>query len=414
MMDQRNLFASVAREERHQKRRRVLSRGVTAFLSLALIFIAIYAGVEFDNRNIRLDTGQSIGGTSINIPRIASLAGPKKMRLSDSNSVQLTFAPPETLQILQYETSRFEGEREFIVMTPIPSVSLENAFGPERTTVVEARIEAANMDIRPLQPAIQGFHQEAIIWDWNIRPREVGAQTVNGRLDIYWMPSTSDEEITERFLVGRFEFKIRVVETYLIPTPYLTPIAVFSLILGVVGTVSVFYRRNIFTTVKGKIPEQSIPTSGVYQNIQNITEKLPQTPPTNRAQNWAALFPTLSEKPTALMPEALPPGLAKRLNDALLRSAAFDSDADLLRTLFTDARLAPWRNHIPDNTPTRAARVNALIHTLYDKANATGDNALVLLLYVLADHTNSADALHGSLRALAADLERTQNRFAQS
>jgi len=96
--------------------------------------------------------------------------------------------------------------------------------------------------------------------------------------------------------------------------------------------------------------------------------------------------------------------LYDRLRHTLLRCMPFDSDADL-RTLFTDARLSPWRNDIPQaNTP--AARARGLIAYLHQQSTTTGENALVLFLYVLADHTHPADALHPQLLTLAADLER--------
>ncbi|MBN2006047.1 MAG: hypothetical protein JXA21_22005 [Anaerolineae bacterium] len=108
---------------------------------------------------------------------------------------------------------------------------------------------------------------------------------------------------------------------------------------------------------------------------------------------------------TAAPPPGLPPALNERLRLTLSQSPHLASNA-ALHTLFVDARLAPWRDHIPDNTPSRAARVNALIHTLYDKTRVTGENALALLLYTLADYTDPADILHHDLSNLAIDFER--------
>ena len=102
------------------------------------------------------------------------------------------------------------------------------------------------------------------------------------------------------------------------------------------------------------------------------------------------------------MPE-IPPALIQRLRDTLARCPALDSDS-ALRDVFVDVRLAPWRNHILDNTSSRAARVNALIRTLHDKTNTAGDNALALLLHVLAEQIDPVDALHDELTNLAAQL----------
>jgi len=107
----------------------------------------------------------------------------------------------------------------------------------------------------------------------------------------------------------------------------------------------------------------------------------------------------------AQLSPGLPPALNERLRLTLSQSPYLASGA-ALHTLFVDARLTPWRDHIPDNTPSRTARVNGLIHTLYAKTNTAGENALVLFLHVLADHTDPDDALHPQLLSLAADLDR--------
>lgn len=98
-----------------------------------------------------------------------------------------------------------------------------------------------------------------------------------------------------------------------------------------------------------------------------------------------------------------PSELIHRLRETLACCSDLESDR-ALRALFVDARLAPWRNLIPDNTPNRAVRVNDLINTLYDRTNTAGENALVLFLHILADNTDSADALHAILTFLAEEL----------
>ncbi|MBN2394816.1 MAG: hypothetical protein JXR84_29065, partial [Anaerolineae bacterium] len=101
----------------------------------------------------------------------------------------------------------------------------------------------------------------------------------------------------------------------------------------------------------------------------------------------------------------LPGGVLARLRETLLHFAPFANDADLC-ALFADQRINPWRNRIPDSTRTREARVNALIDALREQSTLYGDNALILFLHVLADNTDSTDALHAELLTLAADLDR--------
>ena len=96
---------------------------------------------------------------------------------------------------------------------------------------------------------------------------------------------------------------------------------------------------------------------------------------------------------------AIPPELTHRLHETLARCNALESDR-MLRAVFVDTRLAPWRDRVPENTPDRATRVNLLIAALCDKTNA-----LALLLHVLAEDAHTGDALHGELLDLAQTLE---------
>ena len=91
--------------------------------------------------------------------------------------------------------------------------------------------------------------------------------------------------------------------------------------------------------------------------------------------------------------------LIQRLRDVLTRCSALDSDR-ALRAVFVDERLALWINRVPENTPDRATRVALLIVAFCDKTNAQGDNALILLLRVLAEQTPPDDALHNDLNQL--------------
>lgn len=100
---------------------------------------------------------------------------------------------------------------------------------------------------------------------------------------------------------------------------------------------------------------------------------------------------------------AIPPDLINRLRTALSRCNALSSDR-ALRDLFVDARLAPWRNRVPENTLDRETRVNALISTLCDQTVANGDNALVLCLRVLSENAPAGDALRNALATLADEI----------
>ena len=103
------------------------------------------------------------------------------------------------------------------------------------------------------------------------------------------------------------------------------------------------------------------------------------------------------------MPTILPE-LSQRLRDTLVRCSALESDR-AMRAIFVDVRLAPWRDHVPENAPNRAARVALLVAALADQTSAHGDNALVLLLDVLAESLSPDNALHNELLALARTLE---------
>jgi hypothetical protein len=104
-----------------------------------------------------------------------------------------------------------------------------------------------------------------------------------------------------------------------------------------------------------------------------------------------------------MMPAALSPSLAQRLRRTLLRCGPFESDA-ALRVVFVDARIADWRDDIPDNTPSRGRQVDAFIEALRDQRSAQGENALVLFLRVLADHTSPGDSCHQDLAQRATEL----------
>lgn len=98
----------------------------------------------------------------------------------------------------------------------------------------------------------------------------------------------------------------------------------------------------------------------------------------------------------------LPGDLYGRLQTALLRCGPFDSDRTL-RPLFVDARLSAWRDLLPE-AGSRVTRVQAVIDELCQRENSAGENALALLLRVIAENTPPGDACRGQLAALAQEV----------
>ncbi len=106
--------------------------------------------------------------------------------------------------------------------------------------------------------------------------------------------------------------------------------------------------------------------------------------------------------------QGLPPDLARRLRETLSRCGPFESDR-ALRAAFVDARLAPWRDSLPE-ADSRAVRVNALIAALLDRRDIHGNPALVLFVEVLAESVAPGDACHGDLAALAVEMRQELQR----
>ena len=98
----------------------------------------------------------------------------------------------------------------------------------------------------------------------------------------------------------------------------------------------------------------------------------------------------------------IPGDLYGRVQAALLRCGACDSDR-ALRALFVDARLSAWRDLLPE-AGTRAERARAVVADLSERTNPAGENALALLLRVLAENTSPGDALREELAALAGEV----------
>ena len=99
---------------------------------------------------------------------------------------------------------------------------------------------------------------------------------------------------------------------------------------------------------------------------------------------------------------AIPPELTHRLYETLLRCGPFDSDRTL-RPLFVDARLSAWRDLLPEAS-SRVERARAIVEALSERENPNGDNALALLLRVIAENTPPGDACRGQLATLAEEV----------
>lgn len=104
---------------------------------------------------------------------------------------------------------------------------------------------------------------------------------------------------------------------------------------------------------------------------------------------------------------SIDPDLKLQLMSTLRRCDAFTSNA-ALRAVFVDGRLSPWAYNVPEGEST-ASRVQATIALLHNRTNMQGQNALVLLLYVLQDHYDPNDAYYGELGSLIAQLSNTSS-----
>jgi hypothetical protein len=105
-------------------------------------------------------------------------------------------------------------------------------------------------------------------------------------------------------------------------------------------------------------------------------------------------------------PVGIPPDLYSRLRAAMQTCGPFGSDDDL-RAVFLDARLAPWRDKVPeaDNAFTRIQRTIGFLFEQSGGEPGHLQNALTLLLRVLGDQTEPGDACHRRLDELAYELE---------
>ena len=99
----------------------------------------------------------------------------------------------------------------------------------------------------------------------------------------------------------------------------------------------------------------------------------------------------------------IPPDIMKRLRVVLSACSQLESDK-ALRAMFVDSRLSPWRYSV-NEAPNVWTRVDFLISDLESKAHtAFKQNALILFLQVVYEHTPEGDALREQLGDLAVEL----------
>lgn len=96
--------------------------------------------------------------------------------------------------------------------------------------------------------------------------------------------------------------------------------------------------------------------------------------------------------------------LSERLKTLLAHCDAFTSDATL-RGVFADPRIAEWQRDLPP-APSRERRVEQTIHTLRACYTAAHENALVLLLRVLAEYGDPEDRLQSALAEMEERVQR--------
>lgn len=94
--------------------------------------------------------------------------------------------------------------------------------------------------------------------------------------------------------------------------------------------------------------------------------------------------------------------LWQQLRAALATCDAFRSD-EALQALFAAPGLRPWTQRAP-TAPSPAARVDATLAMLWSRRHASGEPAVLNLLYALRDTVHPEDALHGELETLAERL----------
>lgn len=100
----------------------------------------------------------------------------------------------------------------------------------------------------------------------------------------------------------------------------------------------------------------------------------------------------------------IPDFLSRRLREALVDSGSFRSD-QVLQAVFAHQWLRPWKNNVPEAS-SPLERADLVIAAFHEVVNVRQQKSvLVLLLCVLAEQFDEADARRGRLSALADELE---------
>jgi hypothetical protein len=98
----------------------------------------------------------------------------------------------------------------------------------------------------------------------------------------------------------------------------------------------------------------------------------------------------------------LPPALLKKLKDSLLDCGPFGGDRPLV-SVFADARIAPFKNHVSE-AANRRDRVDFFVSDFLNRQNRAGQSVLVLFLQALHDQADEEDACHQRLNDLAIEV----------
>jgi len=100
------------------------------------------------------------------------------------------------------------------------------------------------------------------------------------------------------------------------------------------------------------------------------------------------------------------PDLLKEVRLVLQECEQFESQRQL-RAFFAHPQLKPWRNRLPEEHRL-SARVDGVVAMLHNKqSQPTGENALVLLLQIVAQDPNTDEEFQSKLMTLADQIERT-------
>lgn len=104
-----------------------------------------------------------------------------------------------------------------------------------------------------------------------------------------------------------------------------------------------------------------------------------------------------------LKPSTITPELWEKLCSLVVATGVFDSQL-ALHSLFKDARLAPWKNQLPE-TNSLIGRTDQVLAFLMDRKTADGRNGLVLFLRVLIGRLKPEDFLASQLLEMVGKIE---------